>query len=220
MESSIQSIPGDDSDAWLPVYLTDRETYSPSEYRYRYERHDDVIHEIVDGPIEYDYQELRRRAYPGVADQLDAIWKGGADMEAMRAAVLAVKEQHLEPTSDPLDQAKEIRLRIMRQRRDAEEFGTFVWDGSTFDASPESVSRFIGAVMMSQWAQAAGQPFSVSWTLADNSERTMSASDMAAAAQALGAHTFQVHADYKTVKNAIQAATTIEEVQAITWPEI
>lgn len=38
-----------------------------------------------------DYAEKRRKAYPSIEDQLDAIWKGGAEMEAMRQRVLAVK---------------------------------------------------------------------------------------------------------------------------------
>lgn len=38
------------------------------------------------------YRRQRSAAYPPIADQLDAIWKGGADAEAMRATVMAVKE--------------------------------------------------------------------------------------------------------------------------------
>ena len=40
------------------------------------------------------YRELRVKEYPSLADQLDAIWKGGDDLEAMRAVVLAVKEKY------------------------------------------------------------------------------------------------------------------------------
>jgi hypothetical protein len=41
-----------------------------------------------------DYASLRRAAYPTTRDQLDALWKGGADIEAMRAQVLAVKDRY------------------------------------------------------------------------------------------------------------------------------
>lgn len=43
------------------------------------------------------YAEDRREEYPSVADQLDALWKGGADAEAMRARVQAVKEKYPKP---------------------------------------------------------------------------------------------------------------------------
>lgn len=43
------------------------------------------------------YQEQRKAEYPSIADQLDAIWKGGADMEQMRQQVLAVKAKYPKP---------------------------------------------------------------------------------------------------------------------------
>ena len=105
MESSIQNVPGDTSDAWVRVYMVDRTQYPPSQYVYRYERREDeqagvAVYEIVDGPIPLDYREQRRQAYPDIGDQLDAIWKGGAELDAMRAAVMAVKEQIPKPTPE------------------------------------------------------------------------------------------------------------------------
>lgn len=43
------------------------------------------------------YVERRRRAYPSVTEQLDALWKGGAEAEAMRARVAQVKADHPKP---------------------------------------------------------------------------------------------------------------------------
>jgi hypothetical protein len=43
---------------------------------------------------EYDnapYTEKRRRNYPNTGDQLDALWKGGADADAMKVLVNKVK---------------------------------------------------------------------------------------------------------------------------------
>lgn len=44
-----------------------------------------------------DYESLRRAAYPPLKDQLDAMWKGGAEADAMRAIVLGVKERFPKP---------------------------------------------------------------------------------------------------------------------------
>lgn len=44
-----------------------------------------------------DYESLRRAAYPPLKDQLDAMWKGGAEADAMRATVLGVKERFPKP---------------------------------------------------------------------------------------------------------------------------
>ena len=43
------------------------------------------------------YDELRRMAYPSFGDQLDAIWKGGEEMELMRHKILAIKQKYPKP---------------------------------------------------------------------------------------------------------------------------
>lgn len=39
------------------------------------------------------YVAARRAAYPLVEDQLDAIWKGGSDLNEMREKILSVKRR-------------------------------------------------------------------------------------------------------------------------------
>lgn len=39
------------------------------------------------------HAERRRKEYPSLEDQLDALWKGGAEAEAMRAQIMAVKSR-------------------------------------------------------------------------------------------------------------------------------
>ena len=49
---------------------------------------------------EYDaleYQRLREPEYPPIKDQLDALWKGGDALDAMKAQVLAVKAKYPKP---------------------------------------------------------------------------------------------------------------------------
>jgi hypothetical protein len=40
------------------------------------------------------YKTQRRLEYPTIGDQLDALWKGGAEAEAMLAKVQAVKQKY------------------------------------------------------------------------------------------------------------------------------
>lgn len=42
------------------------------------------------------YTRLRRAEYPPIEEQLDAIWKGGEDMEIMRQRIMAVKARYPE----------------------------------------------------------------------------------------------------------------------------
>lgn len=51
--------------------------------------------------VKQDYAELRRREYPAIGDQLDALWKGGETLEVMRQKVLDVKARYpKEPKKD------------------------------------------------------------------------------------------------------------------------
>ena len=43
--------------------------------------------------VQVDYAARRRGEYPSIEDQLDALWKGGTDVDEMRQRVLAVKQR-------------------------------------------------------------------------------------------------------------------------------
>lgn len=40
------------------------------------------------------YAEKRRLEYPTLMDQLDAIWKGGSDLETMKERILEIKAKY------------------------------------------------------------------------------------------------------------------------------
>lgn len=50
--------------------------------------------------VKQDYAELRRREYPAIGDQLDALWKGGEALEVMRQKVLDVKMRYQKPSQN------------------------------------------------------------------------------------------------------------------------
>lgn len=60
---------------------------------------EEAVTERDDGGLaaEDDYRSLRRIAYPPLADQLDAYWKGGAAADAMRDKIMAVKARFPKP---------------------------------------------------------------------------------------------------------------------------
>lgn len=45
----------------------------------------------------HSYTELRKKEYPPIGDQLDAIWKGGVHAENMKALIQAVKDKYPKP---------------------------------------------------------------------------------------------------------------------------
>lgn len=117
-----------------------------------------------------------------------------------------------------LDVAKELRWRLIKEKRDVAEFSTFSWDGSTFDCTREAQSRIMGTVQMATLAIAASQPFEVTWTLADNSTRVLDAEEIISVGLTLGAHVTSIHATARSLRDTIEAATTYEQIVNVRWP--
>lgn len=114
---------------------------------------------------------------------------------------------------------RDARWSQIKAQRDAVEFGGYTWDGSTFDSDRESQARIMGAVQMAVLAAAAGQPFAIAWTLADNTVRTLSGADMVAVGLALGQHVATAHAVGRAMREQIEAAQSAEDLATINWPE-
>lgn len=120
-------------------------------------------------------------------------------------------KQWIDPrTLSDLQAAKWAQI---KRDRDEAEFGGFTWDGSPFDSDAISQSRIQGAVQLA--AMAPG--FTIDWTLANNTARNLSAADLANVGAALGMHVAAQHAKARTLRSQIEAATTVAEVDAVTW---
>lgn len=110
----------------------------------------------------------------------------------------------------------------VKKRRDAAEYGEFTWGGSRFNADAESRNRIMGAVQLAQLALAAGSPFSITWTLADNSTRDLSAEEMMQVGTALGQRVGAAHARAAALRVLVNAATSAAELEHLDvstgWP--
>lgn len=117
-----------------------------------------------------------------------------------------------------LDELREVRWEELKAARDAMEFGGFEWDGSTFDSDPKAQARLQGGAQMAVLAAQARESFEVDWTLADNTVRTLDASELIAVGRALAAHIGAAHAAGRGLRTRIEACATAEELADIAWP--
>jgi hypothetical protein len=106
--------------------------------------------------------------------------------------------------------------RIKAARAAAESAG-FLYNGVLFDSDPVSMQRITGAVSLAMLAQAAGEPFSQTWTVADNSTVELDAAGMLAVGVALGTHISAIFEKARDKRAAIALAATADELDAITW---
>ena len=117
------------------------------------------------------------------------------------------------PPPKTLAEAKEAKKQAINTERDSKEQAGFIYDGSPFDTNQVSYMRLLGASQTAQTALAQGQAFSVEWTLADNTTRTMSAEDMVGIIPAFSMYSSALHAKASELKAQVDAVAIAEGVE-------
>jgi hypothetical protein len=107
----------------------------------------------------------------------------------------------------------------IKAARNADETAPLPVGQLTFDADADSQQKIAGAVQMAQLAISSGQDtgWSITWTLADNTAATLTAAQMIGVGLALAARTSGLHAKGRALRARIDAAATLDELNAITW---
>lgn len=123
----------------------------------------------------------------------------------------ASQSQWVDPRN--LDAHKDAKWEEIKAARANAEYGGFTWDGSTFDSDLASQQKIIGA------AQLAGlnSAYEVDWTLADNTVRHLTASNMVEVGTALGQHVNTQYIHARALRQQISDAETLQELESIAW---
>ena len=106
----------------------------------------------------------------------------------------------------------------IKAARDAAEFGTFGWAGHIFDGDELSFGRLSQALEAARFAiTASDTTFTQPWKLADNSWITLTAQQVFEVYRARGLNTLNAHLHAEALRQQIDAATTITDLDAIQW---
>lgn len=183
----------------------------------------DISKDEIVKPDTQDYFAKRRSEYPPVEEQLDAIWKGvqSEDFSLMQQKIIDVKQKNPMILSESeLDIAKNTRSQyITMMRNNTLTSLTSQWNGLDWDATETDSTRIANVLTMLETAQAEGIPVppTINWRTYDNQDQALTKSQLVQ----LGASMFMtqemVWGKQAALKNAIAAATTVEEVNNITW---
>lgn len=117
--------------------------------------------------------------------------------------------------ADTLDAARARAWAAIKAARSAAEEGSFTFDGGSYQADKVRIN---GAVQLAVLAKSSGAEFSETWTLTDNTTRTLSAAQVIALGTALGQYVSDLYATGRALRAQIEAAETIEAVRAVIWP--
>jgi len=172
--------------------------------------------------------DLATHAVRAIVDNTDGVDMDGLVAvvvpEALEATICAGIPPQFDGTALNVDLAK---LRAMRRaevnhRRSMAEFGGCATALGRVNTDDVSKLRISVAVQMALIAQGAGAPFSVDWTMEDNSVVAHDGPAMIGMGIAVGTHGAACHAHGSALKSAIDAASDAEAIMAIDieagWP--
>lgn len=130
--------------------------------------------------------------------------------------------QILEEADDFENTAKMARHKIERLRDGHVAGGVTVGELGTFQTDPTSVTNIMGAFSLALAAVVLQQPFSVDFKRLDDTYATLDAARAIQVGGAAGLKRSQVYAHSWTLKTLVDAAQTVEEIEAIDlnegWP--
>lgn len=123
-------------------------------------------------------------------------------------------------SSVSLSLAKVNKRAQINAARDDEEAGGFSYLGKRFDSDAQAIKRLYGAAMAAQAAIAGGATptdVMVTWTTADGTTIDLTYQQAAAVPVVMAQVAGGLHAKARTLKAQVDAATTVEQVEAIAW---
>lgn len=122
---------------------------------------------------------------------------------------LGVKVTHEE---EPIEYFKNRRIEILKMQRDKAEVEPITYQGYSFDYDERARERINAAIIA---LEVAGTSAVLTWTTADNQDVKVTASDLRGIIAQVALRSDKLHTAYRKAKEKVEAASTKEEVEAI-----
>ena len=113
-----------------------------------------------------------------------------------------------------LDEAKASKIAEFKSIRDAKEVDDIQVNGYLYDYDEKARERINAAIIALDVTGG-----TITWTLADNTDKEVSANDLRFVIAMVAQRSNVLHTQYRHLKEAVNAATTVSEVESISWPE-
>ena len=123
-------------------------------------------------------------------------------------------EEAIKKAEKELATAKSNKITELKNYRDTEEVEPIEYNGNFLDYDDKARDRIKDAQEMLE-----GTDISIDWTSADNTDVSLSYQDFKNIRKAVALRADVLHKKYRSLREQVDIATTIEEVEAITWEE-
>ncbi len=122
------------------------------------------------------------------------------------------EEKEPEPPKPTFNALKQRKLNELKWERDRKEVEPISYNGKLYDYDDKARDRINAAIIALdlQGAQA-----SIEWTLADNTNTTVSANDLRAVIGAVAVRSNDLHVKYRLAKEKVEACKTEQELEKI-----
>lgn len=122
---------------------------------------------------------------------------------------LGVEVTHEE---EPLEVIKQRKISELKYQRDMAEVEPIIYQGYSFDYDERARERINAAIIA---LEVAGASAALTWTTADNQDVKVTASDLRGVIAQVALRSDKLHTAYRKAKEKVEAASTKEEVEAI-----
>lgn len=159
----------------------------------------------------YTYKE---QDYSNLYDLSEALGKDGIfiplSISDEALAELGVTVTHEE---EPIENVKQRKILMLKRQRDTAEVEPIEYNGHSFDYDDKARDRINAAIIALEMQ---GEGATIEWTTADNEDAVVTAQDLRMIIASVAARSNKLHTAYRAAKAQVEAASTAEEVEAVT----
>ena len=159
----------------------------------------------------YTYKDNR---YNNLYDLAEALAHDGTfiprtisdtDLEQLGVVVAEAEE--------PIENIRARKIIELKRQRDTAEVEPIEYGGHSFDYDDKARDRINAAIIA---LSLQGEDASIDWTTADNQDVKVTANDLRMVIAAVAVRSNKLHTAYRAAKAQVEAASTAEEVEAVT----
>jgi len=114
---------------------------------------------------------------------------------------------------EPIENVKQRKILMLKRQRDTAEVEPIEYGGHSFDYDDKARDRINAAIIA---LELQGEGATIEWTTADNEDAVVTAQDLRMIIASVAARSNKLHTAYRAAKAQVEAASTAEEVEAVT----
>lgn len=152
--------------------------------------------------------------YSNIYDLAEALAKEGVFIPlSLAEADLEKLGVNVAETEEPIENIRARKIVELKRQRDDAEVEPIAYGGHLYDYDSKARDRISAAIIA---LELQGEGATIEWTTADNDDAVVTAQDLRMIIASVAARSNALHTAYRAAKAQVEAASTAEEVEAVT----